>query len=152
MGCLEGVKRFLLRKVCGVVLVNEPGAPGTMPQVMDMVAKKSTLRNKGMTMEEKRDWRRTLRFSVHKDTVLEDAWNSQQHKDYIDMFRQDTTRLDLVMVSVPFWATDTNIPTRACRLVRTIGRLDGTNEGMDATVTRAFFLEDVEVLLYKLFI
>ena len=145
MSCLEGVKRFLLRKVCGVVLVNEPGAPGTMPQVMGIAAQNAW-------HNEMQAWRRSLRFSVHQGTVLEDAWRSRAHQDYIRMFREDDHALDMVMVSVPFWATDTNIPTRACRLVRTIGRLDGTNEGMDATVTRTFFLEDVEVLLYKLFL
>ena len=84
----------------------------------------------------------SLRFSVHKDTVLEDAWKSKEHKDYIDMFRQDTTRLDLVMVSVPFWATDTNIPTRACRLVRKVNQGD---DSMGAGVVKTFYLEDNEV-------
>ena len=110
-----------------------------------MVAKKPSLVKKSMdtmTMEEKKEWRRSLRFSVHKDTVLEDAWNSQQHKDYIDMFRQDTTRLDLVMVSVPFWATDTNIPTRACRLERKVNQGD---DSMGAGVVKTFYLEDNEV-------
>ena len=95
-----------------------------------------------MTEKEEKTWRSSLRFSVHKDTVLEDAWNSQQHAEYIEIFRQNITTMDLVMVTIPFWATGTSIPSIACRLVRKVNQGD---DSMGAGVTRIFYLEDIEV-------
>ena len=110
-----------------------------------MVAKKPSLVKKSMdtmTMEEKKERLRSLRLSVHKDTVLEDAWNSEHHAAYIEMFRQNITTMDLVMVTIPFWATGTSIPSIACRLVRKVNQGD---DSMGAGVTRIFYLEDIEV-------
>ena len=105
-----------------------------------MVAKKPSPHPFAWTIEEKKEKLRSLRLSVHKDTVLEDAWNSEQHAAYIEMFRQNITTMDLVMVTIPFWATRCNIPSIACRLVRKV------NHGpYSSRFTRIFYLEDIEV-------
>ena len=59
-------------------------------------------------------------FTAHHGSVLELAWNSEAHKQYLDQFYQENAPMDLVFVSVPNWTTATNIPSRSVRLQRTL--------------------------------
>ena len=59
-------------------------------------------------------------FSAPHGSVLEKAWNSTRASDYLDRFYAEDQPLDIVFISVPAWATATNIPCRTVRLQRTV--------------------------------
>ena len=70
-------------------------------------------------------------------SVLEEAWISTRHSDYLDMFYAEDQPLDIVFISVPAWTTATNIPCRTVRLQRTV---DGA---------RTLFQNDVPIGSWK---
>ena len=61
-------------------------------------------------------------FTVHHGSVLEQAWYSEAHTQYLDQFYQENAPMDLVFFSVPNWTTGTWIPSRSMRLQRTVPR------------------------------
>ena len=130
---------MLLRRLCGLELLNEETTPGQFSPVVavDM-----------LILAERRHWARmrgTYAFTCHPGTVVADAWESTEHTSYLDEFRDRTRPLDKCFILIPIWVLDTNIPTVRgvgwCSLVREIG---------DDDVLQPFFLEDVEVCLNNL--
>ena len=69
-------------------------------------------------------------FTVHHGSVLEQAWYSEAHTQYLDQFYQENAPMDLVFISVPNWTTATNIPSRWVRLQRSVhgGRIMYQND------------------------